>query len=146
MSATAIVKVTGENCLEWARLCCELWPDASPEEMLDGFLSGQNDYEYLYKSEDCYVAFIGLSVRKEYVEGKEGTAPVGYIEGIYVKPEYRGKGIARELAEFAKVWCVKNGLTMLASDCLIENSASRSFHNSIGFEEANVNVHFIMKI
>jgi aminoglycoside 6'-N-acetyltransferase I len=67
-------------------------------------------------------------------------------EGIYVKPEYRRRGVAKELVEFAKRWSIERGCLMLASDCFLENTPSRSFHNKIGFKEVSVNVHFTMDL
>ncbi len=43
-------------------------------------------------------------MRTDYVEGTE-SSPVGYLEGIFVKEEYRKNGYAKELL-FA---CVKYG-------------------------------------
>jgi aminoglycoside 6'-N-acetyltransferase I len=114
--------------------------------MMEGFDSGEYPNEYLYFSDDLPAAFISLSVRNDYVEGKEGANPVGYLEGIYVKPEYRKRGIASELVRFAKNWSAQRGCTMFASDCELTNEESRMFHNKIGFREESVNVHFIMNI
>ena len=71
--------------------------------------------------------------------------PVGYIEGIYVEPEYRNKGIARELIEFSRQWSKEKGCAEMGSDCYLSNEVSRKFHNAVGFEEAGVIVHFVMK-
>ena len=91
------------------------------------------------------VAFMSLSLRHDYVEGTD-SSPVGYLEGIYVKPDFRKSGIAAEMVEFAKEWVVSKGCTELASDCELDNEDSRLFHSKIGFEEANRIVCFVMKI
>ena len=90
-------------------------------------------------------AFVSFSVRSDYVEGTK-SSPVGYLEGIYVKPNYRKQGIARKMTEFAAKWSAERGCAELASDCLLENEESRKFHNSIGFKEANTIVCFTMDI
>ena len=139
-----IIKVTNENVRAWAKLCNELWTHNSIDEMLEAFNNGEYKNEYLYRINDLYVAFLSLSIRNDYVEGKTDSAPVGYLEGIYVKPEYRKKGIAKKLVTFAKEWSAKRGCSMLGSDCELSNEDSRLFHNKIGFVEAKINVHFKM--
>lgn len=141
-----IVHVTADNAKAWAVLCNELWPHNDAEEMLHGFYRGEYKNEYMAQINESYIAFISLSLRTDYVEGKEGAHPVGYLEGLYVKPLYRNRGIASELVCFAKAWAIEQNCTTLASDCALSNAASRSFHNQIGFSEAGTNVHFIMKL
>ena len=140
-----IFPLTKENEIIWAELCIKLWPHTSTHSMLEEMYDGTLGYNFLYLLDNEYIAFISLSLRDEYVEGTKST-PVGYIEGIYVKPEHRSKGIAKELIEFAKKFSRENGCSELASDCILENEASRKFHNKIGFKEANTIVHFTMEL
>lgn len=88
---------------------------------------------------------MSLSLRHDYVEGAE-SSPVGYLEGIYVRPGHRKKGIAKELVQFAKEWAKNRGCTELASDCEIGNEASRAFHAKMGFAEANRIICFNMRL
>lgn len=140
-----ILPLTRANQEEWARLCALLWPGSTAEDHLDDLLEGNAQYEYLYYLGDEAVGFISLSIRNDYVEGTK-SSPVGYIEGIYVRPECRGRGIARELVEFAKAWTRGRGLTELASDCDLLNDESRAFHKSVGFLEATTVVCFTMDL
>lgn len=142
----SIVKVEKENILDWATLCNNLWAEVTVEAMIDEFANGKYQNEYLFKLNNEYIGFISLSIRNEYVEGKINANPVGYLEGIYVKPKYRRKGIASKLVEFAKAWSLNNGCSMLASDCELDNEASRAFHKKLGFEEEGIIVHFSMKL
>lgn len=140
-----MVAVTQENEALWAELCCALWPENSPEDMLAERKAGKLPHEFLYLQAGEAVAFLSLSLRSDYVEGTN-SSPVGYVEGIYVKPECRGQGVAAELLEFAKAWSRERGCRELASDCEIENTDSRAFHNAVGFSEASVNIHFTMEL
>ena len=140
-----IIPVSKENERTWAELCTALWPGDSIEEWIQDGQSNGYENQFLYMLDGEAVAFISLSLRHDYVEGRE-TSPVGYLEGIYVKPEHQNKGIARELVEFAKKWSVEKGCSQLASDCEIDNHISRKFHNKVGFEEANTIVCFIMDL
>lgn len=140
-----IVAVNKHNEAAWAILCTLLWPAHTQKELLSLRSQGRFANEFLYKVGDTAVAFISLSLRHDYVEGTT-SSPVGYIEGIYVRPEKRGKGIAGELVAFAQKWAVQNGCTELASDTEYGNEKSRAFHKHVGFAEANVLVCFAMKL
>ena len=127
--------------MEWAALCVALWPHTSLEEHIEESLPN----EFLYYIEDEAVAFVSLSLRRDYVEGTD-SSPVGYLEGIYVKPEFRGRGIATELVSFAKEWSVARGCVEFASDCELTNEDSLKFHTKIGFKEANRIICFTMNL
>lgn len=141
-----IVSVSKDRENAWAELCVALWPE---NNTIDSFLQERAanilENEFLYLIDDNPVAFMSLSLRHDYVEGTS-SSPVGYLEGIYVKPEFRNKGIARELIEYAKKWSVQNGCAEFASDCSLDNEISRVFHNKIGFTEANKIVCFTMQL
>lgn len=63
------------------------------------------------------------------------TSPVGYIEGIYVDPEHRGRGLGRALLHHAEEWCRSIGCKELATDAELDNRAAQKFHETMGFEE-----------
>lgn len=140
-----IVPVTKANEQAWAELCVALWPEITKEDMLAERTVGNLPNEFLYLINDEAVAFISLSLRYDYVEGTD-SSPVGYLEGIYVKPEFRGKGIGRALIEFTKEWAIAKGCTELASDCELENKDSKIFHRKMGFKEANRLICFTMDL
>ena len=128
-----IVNVTNNNKEAWGKLCNELWPHKSVQVMLKAFSAGEYKNEYLYQLDGAAVAFVSLSVCHDYVEGKSDSRPVGYLEAIYTKSDYRSRDIAKELVLFAKAWASERGCSMLASDCELTNNDSRRFHNKIGF-------------
>ena len=140
-----IVCVTGENENAWAEMCVALWPDLTVDEVLRMNHDGLFKNEFLYFEGEEAVAFLSLSLRSDYVEGSD-SSPVGYIEGIYVKPEYRRKGVAGELTDHAKEWSRKFDCSELASDCLLDNELSQSFHTGVGFTKTNEIVCYIMQI
>ena len=140
-----IVTVTKENENEWAEMCVELWPDLTIDSVLRMNHEGLFKNEFLYYEENKPAAFLSLSVRSDYVEGTD-SSPVGYIEGLFVKPEFRRKGIAEKLIEHAKVWSRKYGCTELGSDCVLDNTGSQAFHKDVGFTEANRLVCYTMQL
>lgn len=71
---------------------------------------------------------------RNYAEGC-ATSPVAYLEGWYVDPDARGRGLGRRLQQAAEVWAVANGYTEMASDTELHNDASLRAHVALGFEE-----------
>jgi aminoglycoside 6'-N-acetyltransferase I len=144
-----IVKITLDDFKEWLDLALRLWPDYSSIEMQDiltEILDSDRQTAFIMRDENGKsIAFMNLSLRHEYVP--EATqSPVGYIEGIYVKDEYRHQGIGKTLVEYAEQWALEQGCIELASDALIKNTDSHAFHTKVGFREAERTVYFIKPI
>jgi aminoglycoside 6'-N-acetyltransferase I len=143
-----IVEVTQNDFNEWLDLALKLWPEYASEMqiILTDLLESDREMGFLMRDDrGTAIAFINLSLRYEYVP--EAThSPVGYIEGLYVKDEYRHQGIGKTLVEYAEQWAIKQGCIELASDALIENTASHKFHTKTGFREAERTVFFIKSI
>ena len=63
---------------------------------------------FLAFSEEKPVGYAQCQLRYDMVEGTE-TSPVGYLEGIYVKGEYRIQGHASRLMEACEKWAKEEG-------------------------------------
>jgi len=137
-----IVSVNKENENVWAEMCVALWSDLTVDSVIKMSHEGLFKNEFLYYDGEEAAAFLSLSLRSDYVEGTN-SCPVGYIEGLYVKPEFRRRGIAEKMVDHAKEWSKQYGCTELASDCTLDNEVSQAFHKSVGFAEANKIVCFI---
>ena len=59
-------------------------------------------------SEGHGAGFAEVSVRTDYVNGCR-TSPVAFLEGIYVRAEFRRQGVARMLCQAAQRWGVRMG-------------------------------------
>jgi len=140
-----IVSVSKENENAWAELCVEFWSDLTIDSVLRMNSEGLFKNEFLFYEGEEPVAFLSLSLRGDYVEGTD-SSPVGYIEGLYVKPEFRRRGIAEKLVDYAKEWSEKYGCVELGSDCPLENTGSQAFHNNVGFTESNRIVCYTMQL
>ncbi len=86
--------------------------------------------------DDIPIGFAQCQLRHDYVEGTH-SSPVGYLEGIFIVPEYQHKGCAKELLNECELWAKEKGCTEFASDCELNNINSFNFHMAMGFEEAN---------
>lgn len=144
-----IIEVTQADFEEWLNLALELWTDYSTEEMqvsLTEILHAPRQSAVLVRTEaGSAIAFMNLSLRGDYVPGAT-QSPVAFVEGIYVKPEYQKQGVGRALVQYAEQWAQAQGCVELASDALLESTASHAFHKQVGFQEVERLVAFIKPI
>jgi aminoglycoside 6'-N-acetyltransferase I len=127
----------------------KLWLDFEEQE-LESLLKEitklkKNKILMAKNSEGKNVGFSIFSIRTDYVEGAD-KSPTGYLEGIYVEPEYRKNGIAKEFLQIGEKWCKEKGCTQIGSDTWLANKQSREFHRKIGFWEEDELVHFLKNI
>ncbi len=80
------------------------------------------------------LGFAELSLR-QYAEDCR-TSPVAFLEGWYVLPSARRKGIGRALVTEAEAWGRSQGCREFASDTTLDNTASAAAHMALGFEDA----------
>lgn len=122
-----------------ANLAALLWNSHSVHELMDEFseiISKDNVQFFLKYENDVPVGFAQCQLRYDYVEGTK-TSPVGYLEGIYIKENYRNKGYAKELLVECEIWAKNQGCKEFASDCELDNTDSFYFHKAMKFTEAN---------
>ena len=145
------VKTTIERCSSldqpgWLDFRVALWPDASADEhrgyMAVSLAQPERFLQLMmYDEKHQPIGFIEGSIRSDYVNGTE-TSPVGFVEGVYVVPAMRRKGIARALFAAIGDWAQARGCRELASDALLENEASQRAHRALGFKETERVVYF----
>jgi len=148
MDNKKIIKINQDYFSEWVKMGCQLWPNNSYEKLSEefkGLLNSEKEETFLYLENNKAVGFINLSIREDYVNGSR-YSPVGYVEGIYVKPEFRKKGIAKALVKIGEMWAKSLGCKEMGSDVLIENKDSADFHKKIGFKDVETVICFIKDI
>lgn len=137
------------DVLQAAILAALLWPDTSAVEHYETLMplvAGGNGAVMMAMDEaDMPIGFAQCALRRDYVEGT-CTSPVGYLEGVYVMSTQRRQGVARALVDACRAWAKEQGCTEFASDCELDNDASRAFHLAIGFAEANRIICFTQKL
>lgn len=113
----------------------ELWPDSTPDEV-DALLAHFEGVLLVAEEEDAgLIGYAEVGIRP-FADGCL-TAPVAYLEGIWVASGERRTGVGAALVASAESWARERGLTELASDCALGNTVSQAFHEALGFEEVD---------
>jgi aminoglycoside 6'-N-acetyltransferase I len=126
------------DAVDWLRMRCALWPDSEHDhaDEVDRFFAG-----WLHEPLAVLLAFDGLrpvgfaelSIRN-VVDGCL-TDRVAYLEGWYVAPDVRRRGVGRALVAAAETWARAQGCTEFGSDTEIDNLVSAKAHEALGFTE-----------
>ena len=142
-----ILKAKQNQLPQAAALAAELWPGSTPEGLAAELesLPPSEGAVFLAVEDGVPAGFAQCQLRHDYVEGTH-SSPVGYLEGVYVRKDFRGRGLARALLSACEGWARERGCSEFASDCALENGASIAFHRGAGFDEAGRIVCFTKKL
>ncbi|MGD0475450.1 MAG: GNAT family N-acetyltransferase [Candidatus Velthaea sp.] len=132
----------------WATMRARLWPEAEAAALTEearAFIDGRAvpgiDAAFIVEDDAAQAAgFLELSVRA-FSDGCD-SMPVPHVEGWYVEPSARGRGLGRNLLRRAEGWARERGFTELASDTGVDNEASLRAHVHCGFAEVERLIKF----
>jgi aminoglycoside 6'-N-acetyltransferase I len=124
----------------WLKMRNDLWPDHEGKwhaleiaRYFNGELRMPLEVLVAADGDGSIVGFAELSIRP-YVDDCE-TENVAYLEGWYVIPSARKKGVGRALVAEAEAWARRKGCTEFGSDALLDNETSAIAHRALGFTE-----------
>lgn len=141
---TGIEAPAGAGDSRWLTLRFQLWPQSSEtehrretaEEWARGLF-----VRLAISADHRAVGLVEASKRRDYVNGTS-SSPVAFVEGLYVEPAARRKGVARALLLIVERWAADEGCNELASDSSLDNVAAHAVHRALGFEETERVVYF----
>lgn len=142
-----IRRATLEDKAAWFKMRKGIWPEAPDEYLdfdMDDILASDEDAVFFALADGRPAGMIEARLR-DYGEGCE-TSPVGYLEGWFVYPEMRGKGVAGALTQAAEDWAREKGCTEMASDTWLDNESGIRAHLKLGYFEAERLVHFVKQL
>lgn len=139
-----IRRITQDDFAAWYAMRQALWPHHTRQELTDDQLamfSDPNQAIFLawdkstIGASDQVIGMIEMAIRP-HAPGSE-DAPIPYIEGWYVVPARRGKGVGRALVEVGEAWGREKGFVCIASDTIpFTYPASPAAHKALGFTVA----------
>ena len=129
------------DAAKWLEMRYALWPEGSVDEHaseIERFFSGQaREPLAVLIAEDPAgrpLGFAELSIRP-YAEDC-GTDRVAFLEGWYVAPGSRRRGVGGRLVAASEDWARTQGCTEFASDAVLDDAASIAAHRALGFADA----------
>jgi aminoglycoside 6'-N-acetyltransferase I len=139
-----IREITENDRGEWVRLRDALWPgslwDHDVETRKHFEARADRPIVFVADAGGRLVGFLELDFRK-YAPGCT-SSPVPFIEGWYVEPAMRGRGVGRALIDAAETHAHASGHREIASDAELENAGGIAAHGAVGYEEVERTVCF----
>lgn len=140
----AVRPVRESDLNEWFRLRKQLWDENDDgdhrSEMMDILEHSDSQLVLVADSGNGeLIGFLEASIRP-FVEDCH-TDHVGYLEGWFVDPDHRRKGIGGELVRNAENWARQKGCTEMASDAEVGNERSLTAHTRLGYAVTSRLVH-----
>lgn len=134
--------VTPPDAPIWLEMRAELWPGSRDDHAreISQFFAGQSREPLAVllaiDDEGRAAGFVELSIHP-YAEGCS-THEVAFVEGWYVRPSARRRGIGRALIDASEAWARSRGCSEIASDAEADNVESAAAHRAAGFQEAGL--------
>ena len=144
--ALVIRPVEHGDAAVWERMRTALWPDdtGSHAAEIARFFSPQRSepLEVLLacSGAGAPLGFVELSIRP-HAAGCTSDR-VAFVEGWYVEPQHRRRGVGAALMRAAEEWGRANKCPELGSDTELWNESSIDAHKALGFEEVERLVAF----
>jgi len=128
-----------EDKTEWLKLRMALWPDVSKkihEKEISAMLSKPERFITFIAcdSPKFSIGFLEASIHEIIDEGCV-IKNIGYIEGWYIEPKYRRKGVGAELVKSAEKWAIEQELNEMAVDTNLNNIQSQNAYQALGYKE-----------
>lgn len=129
---------------EWLRMRRALWPEIAEVDEADdaaAWLAWPNAVVLVAVRPGGGLAGFAELATRPYAEGCD-TSPVAYLEGWYVDPDVRRRGVGAALLRAGESWARVRGYRELASNAVLDNVVSHQAHRALGFTEVERTVHF----
>ncbi|KPK77391.1 MAG: acetyltransferase [candidate division Zixibacteria bacterium SM23_73] len=86
---------------------------------------------YIAKTEDKIIGTFALLIMDNLAHM---GAPSGIVEDMVVDPSWQGKGIGKQMMEFARECCRERGCYKLALSSNLKREIAHRFYESLGFQ------------
>jgi aminoglycoside 6'-N-acetyltransferase I len=120
-----------------------LWPASVSIHAaeIDGILDSEDSWGFIAEASDgAPIGFAEVSIRK-YANGCM-SRPVPFLEGIWVRAEFRRQGVGLRLIEAAEQFLAGLGFREFGSDSEADNRPAHAAHVGWGFAETERVVYF----
>jgi 8-oxo-dGTP diphosphatase len=145
-----VIRQAAQADLElWVQRRAALWPREPAgilrQEALKMLQEPERNVCYLAVTlEGEVVGFLEVSLR-DWAEGCR-SSPVGFLEGWFVDPGWRHRGVGAALVAEGEAWAHRRGCTEMGSDADADNSISWLAHTRLGYQEVERRVGFSKRL
>ena len=105
---------------------------ASDTDVLKWFAAGRPSAVFGVDAGDTLVGMAGFAMNTRHKQVHRGM-----LWGVYVRPDWRGKGVARDVVE-AVIWHARDHVEVLDAVVTAGNHGARALYRSLGFREYGV--------
>jgi ribosomal protein S18 acetylase RimI-like enzyme len=100
-------------------------------EVFERFLRRENSQIFIAKDElRRFIGYLFVGESSNYLT----ELNLGFIYDIFVKEEFRGKGIGKKLLDKADEYCRKNGYSRIGLEVSTANESAINLYNKAGFK------------
>ncbi|MBS1963196.1 MAG: GNAT family N-acetyltransferase [Bdellovibrionales bacterium] len=94
----------------------------------------------------CLAAFVdGKMVGSHFLARKEvDRRPACHVHGLFVLPEFRHRGIARELKARGELWAKSKGCAFMDTTVDVRNAPMLAMNERLGYAVARVNLRKLL--
>ena len=120
----------------------DLWIDDILGIVRNNISEGRMDSEvFKLVSEDGYAGMLWMGMSKDEFTCDE----TGYLMGIHVRRDLRGKGLGKALMRSAEGWCRSNSLLSMALNVGSVNTAAIGLYRSMGYSDRSIVMRRILR-
>lgn len=121
-------------------------------EQVHGLINGRNwqwrkarhlDDDVAREAEGIFIAELEDRVIGYITTWRDLAAGIGHIPNLVVVADQRGRGLGRQLIQYALEHFRKSGLTHAKIETLVQNERGKHLYQSLGFQEVARQIHFV---
>ncbi len=139
-----VTQMSGGDRTLWSEMRAALWPEETAQQhsaAIEVMLQAGEAWGFVAQDEDgAALGFAEVAIRK-YANGCD-SMPVPFLEGIWVAPRFRRRGVGAQLIRFVEAFVQERGFHELGSDTQIDNLELQAAHQAWGFSETERVVYF----
>ena len=128
----------------WHAMRQRLWPEDGRDDLAE-LAKMHVPYTVLVAERDGRLAGFAEASIRSVVDGLY-FKPAAYLEGIWVEPDERRRGIATGLLAGVTDWARSQGVSGIGSDALADNAESIAWHRHAGFEAEEQVIRFVRSL